>query len=29
MMKFVDAERNKNVTVDGKFVQELGSNLGF
>jgi len=28
MINFVDAGRKKNVTIVGKLVQDLGSNLG-
>jgi len=29
MINFVDAGRNKNVTIVGQLVQDLGSNLSF
>jgi hypothetical protein len=29
MINFVDAGRNKNVTIVGKLFQDVGSNLGF
>jgi len=29
MINFVDAGRNKNITIFGQLVQDLGSNLNF